>query len=315
MLVTWLHCWLHFCQGQRRISSVMRLCGTAKSPKSRDDNTDSSRRCSSRLRHVRSSRAITTHALAMRDRTVASLVLPGVRHSTAAAFNIAPRSSFCIASLPIPKLGITRAVAARLDHHEAVQRSCRGSIFGVPVVVCEPLHTFGRILSEANSAAINASARGISLQQSSGAQGDDRRHDCRSLHGIRQVGVRLALAIFRWRVAGIAGGLLADPSRDPGQTKLCARESCRARCRRCKVSQVLRALCGRDHPLLHEQTGEGRELPWTGNHRQARDGAGMRSGRAAEGIRPAEHVTLATAGSAYMLKASLDAQVFATGGD
>jgi hypothetical protein len=33
----------------------MRLCGTAKSPKSRDDNTDSSRRCSSRLRHVRSS--------------------------------------------------------------------------------------------------------------------------------------------------------------------------------------------------------------------------------------------------------------------
>jgi hypothetical protein len=30
----------------------------------------------------------------------------------------------------------------------------------VPVVVCEPLHTFGRILSEANSAAVKASARG-----------------------------------------------------------------------------------------------------------------------------------------------------------
>jgi hypothetical protein len=59
------------------------------------------------------------------------------------------------------------------------------------------------------------------------------------LLGIRQGEAMLALWKFRHR----ARRSLARRSRNPGQTKLRACETCRARCRRCQVSQVLLALC------------------------------------------------------------------------
>src|SRR5690349_16984309 len=51
-------------------------------PKSRGDIVDSSRRCNSRIRQVRSSRAIAAHALSTRDCAVAFVVFAGARHST-----------------------------------------------------------------------------------------------------------------------------------------------------------------------------------------------------------------------------------------
>ena len=85
-----------------------------------------------------------------------------------------------------------------------------------------------------------------------------RRHDCRSLHGIRQVGVRLALAIFRWRVASIPRGLLAGPSRNPGSPS-CAHATCRQRPQRSRDSRLgldqLRRRSGRSpQPTTHIPT-------------------------------------------------------------
>jgi hypothetical protein len=88
------------------ISSLTRLCGTVRSPKSRGDNIDSSRRCSSRLHHLRSSCATAAHALGARDRAVASIVLADAHLSTAAALGIALLSRTCIAT-PLLEIGIT----------------------------------------------------------------------------------------------------------------------------------------------------------------------------------------------------------------
>jgi hypothetical protein len=45
------------------------------------------------------------------------------------------------------------------------------------------------------------------------------------------------------RLCGAPHRSLARSSRNPGQPKLCASETCRARCRGCKISQILLALC------------------------------------------------------------------------
>jgi hypothetical protein len=64
-----------------------------------------------------------------------------------------------------------------------------------------------------------------------------RRHDCRSLHGIRQVGVRLALAIFRWRVCEHPPRLTCWSLPQSKAAQACACETCRQRPQRSRDNE------------------------------------------------------------------------------
>jgi len=70
-----------------------------------------------------------------------------------------------------------------------------------------------------------------------------RRYDFAGASGDRAARATLALAEIPRRARWHPRVLLAHPSRNPGQTNLCACETCRARCRGCQVSQILLALC------------------------------------------------------------------------